>query len=443
MMSAHYRHINGTIGAFTANLLFLIRHSRASLLGALSSAFEWYDYALFGYFTTVIAHLFFPSTDPITALLSSFAVFASGFAMRPLGAIIFGYIGDRVGRRHALVLSLALMALPTVFLGLLPTYEHIGIWATYALVLLRLLQGLAVGGNYGGSFIVTIENAPKGYQALAGSLATFGTLGGLFLGSSAVFLATTYLTESDLYQFGWRIPFLLGGFSGLVAYMIRHFIPDEPSSSAVDVNTHHVLQHDHIPIRQIWQHHRNSVLKAIGIILIDGVGIYLALVFMATYATVFLKLPASYVLAISAAAMALLVVCIPFFGYLGDMKGARRILRYVSIGFLILSLPLYLMLIQNPTIGVFAILQIVFAILIAAAYGVLPVTVVGLFPKNIRYTATGLAFNRSVAAFGGTAPLIIPKLIDTTGALWIPGAALMLVGMISFFCLIRCKEDYL
>lgn len=403
-------------------------NTHTTLLGAVSSAFEWYDYALFGYFASIIAGQFFPDIDPMAALLSSFAVFASGFAMRPLGALLFGYIGDRVSRKASLRLSLILMAIPTTLLGCLPTYAYWGIYSTICLVLIRLLQGLAVGGNYSGSFILTIEHAPSHLKTFAGSLAMFGVLGGLFLGSAVAALLAWLMPHDFLVQFGWRIPFLFGFGSAILASLVRRFVPDicEPS--------------DHHPLRDITKNHLSSLAKAIGIILLDGVGVYILFVFMTTYATTFLHLESSSVLLINTLTMASLVLIIPFAGFLGDQYGAAALLKKVSLGFLFLSLPLFFWLSTWPSLTALFVLQSIFAILVGAAYGTLPMTIVSIFPHFVRYTACGLAFNISVAVFGGTAPFVVTSLIHSTQWLIIPGLILSLVGGISYGCLCSLKK---
>lgn len=396
------------------------------LFGSLATAFEWYDYALFGYFASIIAQQFYPSHDPVTSLLAIFAVFASGFAMRPLGAIVYGYIGDRVGRKYALAASLLMMAIPTTLLGLLPTYETIGIFASIGLVVVRLLQGLAVGGNYGGSFIFVIEHAPKERQGFAGSLASFGTLGGLFLGSGTATFLSWLLSPEDLRSFGWRIPFLLGSLSAVLGFMIRKYVPEHAGA---------VKSSDKLPVKDIWQNYKASVCRAMGIILLDGVGVYLVFVFMTTFATLFLKMPEESVLFWNTASMGSLVVLIPFFGWLGDMIGPKKILGCVCLGFLLLSVPLYSHLIETRSIEALALLQMVFSVLMGAAYGTLPVTVATSFPRHIRYTAAGLSFNISVACFGGTAPFVVTTLIDRLGSLYIPSIMIAIVGIIGLLCL--------
>ncbi len=391
------------------------------LFGSLATAFEWYDYALFGYFARIISQQFYPSADPVTSLLSTFAVFASGFAMRPLGAIFYGYIGDRVGRKYALAASLLTMAAPTTLLGLLPSYDSIGIWASVGLVLIRLFQGLAVGGNYGGSFIFVIENAPVHRQGFAGSLASFGTLGGLFLGSGAATLMTAMMSTENLESFGWRIPFLLGSLSAVVGLAIRKYVPEQQSQPSKD----------QLPIREVLTHHRASLLRSMGIILLDGVGVYVLFVFMTTYATLFLKMPEESVLFWNTVSMGALVIFIPFFGWLGDKIGAKTVLAGVCLGFTLLAWPLYSWLIDSRSLMALASLQLIFSCLMGAAYGTLPILVTRAFPAHVRYTAAGVSFNVCVAVFGGTAPYVVTSLINTTQNLYVPAIAVVLVGCLA------------
>lgn len=409
--------------------------SKALIFGTASSAFEWYDYALFGYFATLIGTKFFPTHDTYTALLASFAVFASGFLMRPLGAVFFGYIGDRFGRNRALSLSLILMAFPTTALGLLPTYDSIGLLASVGLVLVRLFQGLAVGGNYGGSFIFTIEHAPIGRKGMAGSLAMFGTLGGLFLGSGVAAAMGIIFSEQTLSDYAWRFPFLVGGLSAVLAFYIRKHIP-EYLEGKEELS-------EQAPLTIVVQKHVGPLFKAMALVLIDGVGVYVLFVFMTTFAQVFLQLPQSGVLLINTFSMASLVVTIPFFGWLGDQVGQKKILITVSLGFMLLSLPLYFWLISAPTLFALALVQSIFAVIIGAAYGALPAAVVGSFPHHIRYTACSIAFNVSVAVFGGTAPLVATKLIQVTGSLLVPAVMLTVVGGVSLVAALRLHRSYL
>lgn len=416
------------------------------IFGSLAAAFEWYDYALFGYFATIIATQFFPNVDPTLAILSSFSVFATGFIMRPLGAVFFGYIGDRVGRKYALGSSLIMMALPTTLLSFLPTYEMIGFWAPVLLVILRLLQGLAVGGNYGGSFIFTIENAPQSKKGLAGSLASFGTLAGLLLGSGAATLLSSVLSEADMARFGWRIPFFFGILSGIIGLAIRNYVVEEnPKVSNKSL--------EQSPIGDVIQNHSSALLKAITIILLDGVGIYINFVFMTTYATTFLKMATDYVMLINTVTMFILVATIPAFGYLTDIFRTKQlkkdpsckkiknpVLNFACLTYLLGSIPLFWWLVEGRSFEALWALQILFAIAMGAVYGSVPVTISQSFPRSIRYTASGLSFNLSVALFGGTSPLLATLLIHETGDFLIPAYILTFVGFLCFIVLRRIRN---
>lgn len=409
--------------------------SRALIFGFLATAFEWYDYALFGYFAALIGQQFFPSTHPLTSVLSSFAVFASGFAMRPLGAILFGYIGDRIGRRKALLTSLFMMAIPTMALGFLPNYQSIGISASLGLVVIRLCQGLAVGGNYGGSFIYTIEHASPKHKGLSGSLAMFGTLGGLFLGSGVATLLSIVMSADSLQNFGWRVPFMLGGLSAFLGYYIRDHLP-ELAKQEQD-------EHDeHTPLKIIRKKYLGNTAKAIGMILLDGVGVYILFVFMATYASLFLKIPQNQALIANTITMTFLVITIPLFGWIGDKITQKKVLKGASIGFIVFSIPLFSLLVYHPGFASLLLLQLVFSIVMGAAYGALPAAVVSSFPHSVRYTACGLAFNISVAIFGGTAPFVVTGLIHLTGQLMTPAIILTIVGIISYVSVQKSKFRY-
>lgn len=407
---------------------------KALIFGATASAFEWYDYALFGYFSTVIGNQFFPSSNPFTSLLASFGVFASGFIMRPLGSVFFGYIGDRIGRKHALLLSLLLVSVPTMALGLLPNYEIMGIWSSIALVVIRLFQGLAVGGNYGGSFIYTIDHAPPEQRGFSSSLASFGVLGGLLLGSGCASVMSAILSPSDIASWGWRLPFILGGVIGFIGYFIRHQVPDLRLDIPAEVL-------DRQPLSIVLKEYPKNFLKAMGVVLLDAVGIYTIFVFMITFMTLFLGLPEDKVLLVNTIGMMVLVFTIPFFGWLGDKISQRLILKWVSLGFFIVSIPLFSLLTYCPSLKFFILLQMTFSILMGAVYGALPTFVATLFPSSIRYTATGVAFNLTLALFGGTAPFFMTFVIHKTGFLLIPAVFLTIVGMVSWLCL-RTRDTY-
>src|SRR5215813_981461 len=201
---------------------------RTVLAGMLGNAMEWYDYGLYGYLSPILATLFFPSRDPLTSLTATFGVFAAGFLMRPLGAVAFGHLGDRLGRKKALVISVGLMAVPTGLIGLLPTYAQAGSLAAVLLVVLRLLQGFSVGGEFTGSILFLVEHAPPARRGFIGSWAGFSTNAGCLLGSGVGALLVTVLGRQAVAEWAWRLPFLLGAVLGVAGLFLRLGVEETP-----------------------------------------------------------------------------------------------------------------------------------------------------------------------------------------------------------------------
>ncbi|MBA2409968.1 MAG: MFS transporter [Gammaproteobacteria bacterium] len=239
------------------------KHNSTRLLaGVVGNVLEWYDFALYGYLVPVISKLFFPSDNTITSLLATFGIFAIGFLMRPLGAVLFGHIGDRFGRRQALYLSIMLMAAPTFLLGCLPTYASIGVMAAVLLTLLRLVQGLSVGGEFTTSVTYVVETSPTERRGLSGSWANIGSIGGSLLGVGVAATLTTVLPQSSVEAWGWRIPFLLGGVLGIFALWLRRNLPESAlfDQQSAEQNDEHS---DKSPLRAVFTHNRKELIQAI------------------------------------------------------------------------------------------------------------------------------------------------------------------------------------
>src|SRR4051812_33435683 len=209
-----------------------ISRRRLILAGTAGNIMEWYDFAVYGYFAQVIGRHFFPSHDPVTSLIASFGAFAAGFLMRPLGGVIFGHIGDKIGRKAALTLSVLAMAIPTFLIGVLPDHSQIGAAAAVLLVALRMIQGLSVGGEYTTSVVFLVEGAAPDRRGLAGSWTVFGAVAGILLGSAVGAATTTLLSPEALHSWGWRVPFIVGLFVGLAGLYIRRHIPDSPAPAS-------------------------------------------------------------------------------------------------------------------------------------------------------------------------------------------------------------------
>ncbi len=399
--------------------------------GSLATMFEWYDYAVYGYFAVIIGKNFFPHADKIMEIMSAFAVFATGFIMRPLGAILFGYIGDRLGRRKALSLSVIMMAISTCLLGVIPAYHQIGILAPILLVGIRLVQGLAVGGNYGGSFVFAIEHAHANKKGFAGSLVAVGVIVGFLLGSAMAVIFSNLLSEKDLQEWGWRIPFLLGLVALFAGVYIQKHTEETPYFHRMRTT---ISERTRLPITTIFREHKQKIAQAMGFILFDVVGIYILFSFMTTYLTTYAKMPAQTALQMNTANLLCMVLCIPIFGIAADKFGYKKIMYFAASSFLILSYPAFVIFSQGDVVQCW-VMQLFFAIVMAAVYGVLPVAIVELFPVDVRYSASSFVCNVSAAIFGGTAPWFSTWLIYKTELFTAPAFYLMLISVFGFIAI--------
>lgn len=410
---------------------------KAVIAGAVGNTMEWFDFGVYAYFATIIATLFFPSADPVASLLASFAVFAIAFFMRPLGALIFGHFGDRIGRRNTLAAAIILMAIATFLIGILPTYEQIGVLAPILLVLARLLQGLSAGGEWGGSASFMVEYAPEGRRGFFGSWQQFSVVGGLLLGSATGALLTSTLSEAALNSWGWRVPFLIGLLLGVVGLYIRLQVDETPEFRAVVQNREVAAA----PIRETLRDHNRAGLVAIGFTLVWTVAYYLLLTYMPTYVSQTLEISASLALLSNTIGLVVLMALIPVMGALSDRIGRKPMLIGAAIGLAVLTYPMFLLISQGSFVLI-VLAQIVFAVLIAMYSGPGPAALVEMFPTNVRYSALGVSYNLSVAVFGGTAPFIATFLINRTGSDLSPTFYMILAAVITLAVLVRIQETY-
>lgn len=410
---------------------------KAVTAGAIGNFIEWYDFAVYGYFATVIATQFFPSDNRVASLLATFAVFAVAFFMRPVGAFVFGYYGDRIGRRTTLAAAVILMGISTLMIGVLPTYSQIGILAPVLLVVARVLQGLSAGGEWSGSAAFMVEYAPSDKRALFGSWQQFSIVAGLLAGSAIGSLLGVVMTEEALNAWGWRVPFILGVLVGLIGLYLRLRIEETPAFREVE-QKEEVAE---APITSSFTTGRSATLTAVGFTMAWTVSYYVLLTYMPTFLTENLGIPLTLALASNAIGLGVLALLTPFTAILSDRIGRKPLLAIFAGLMALLTLPLFL-LISTGTL-VFVILgQILFGIIIAFSAGPGPAAMVEMFPTNIRYSALGISYNLAVAAFGGTAPFIATFLVSRTGSNLSPSIYVIAAALVTFVVVLRMKETY-
>lgn len=389
---------------------------RLILAGLIGNALEWYDFAVYGYFAAIIAPQFFPSSSPTVSLIAAFGAFAAGFLVRPLGGLAFGRIGDLVGRRRALMLSVMAMAVPTVLIGCLPTYEHIGVLAPVMIVLMRIVQGLSVGGEYTCSLVFLAEHAPPHRRARTAIWGMWGATAGILMGSGVGALVARLLTDQQLTNWGWRVPFLLGAvvaFAGLLLRRAIHVAPITGDSSS--------------PIRDTFTRHLRPVTQVALLNVANGVGFYAAFVYAVTYIRNIDQLDASVALELNTLSMAGLLILLPLTAWLADRFGRKPV---VVLGTAILALGAipFFRLMHHTDPGLILMGELGFVLGVAILAGGLAAANVELVPAPIRCTGLAFAYNASVGWFGGTTPLIATWLIARTGnpivpAYWVAAAA--------------------
>jgi MHS family proline/betaine transporter-like MFS transporter len=392
---------------------------RVVAAGIAGNVMEWYDFSVYGFFARTIGNLYFPTEDPRTSLIAAYAVFAVGFLMRPLGAVLFGHIGDRVGRGPALLWSVVVMAVPTLVMGLLPTYAQIGIAASLFMVLCRILQGLAVGGEYTGSAVFLAETAHPQKRGAASAWAPFGAVAGILLGSAVGAAIMNSMPLEQVIAWGWRIPFLLGVLVGGVGFLLRRRMPfDKPAAT------------EGFPLLRALREHPVEMLQVVSISLVNAVGFYLIFVYIVTWLKLVADVGASTALLINSANMAILLAVILVVSRLSDRMGRKPILTGAAIGLLLFSWPLMALMQTGDVIYVF-LGQLGFALLIGSYGAVNPIAICEIFPRHVRCSAVSTTYNIAVGLAGGTAPAVATWLIEVTGRPSVPAVYIMACAAVS------------
>jgi MFS transporter, MHS family, proline/betaine transporter len=404
---------------------------RVVAAGMIGNVLEWYDFAIYGYFATSIGRHFFPHEDPVAQLLSAFGVFAVGYMMRPVGGVIIGHIGDRFGRRAALTFSVAAMAVPTFLIGLLPSYATLGLFAPIALTLLRMVQGLSVGGEYTSSMVFLVEHAPHGRRGLMGALISCGACGGILLGSAvgATFAAT--LSPAALEEWGWRIPFLLGLLVGIAGYLLRRHVQETAPTE----------RRKRSPIVETLQDHWRLVLGLAGLSVFNAVGFYVSFVYLVSWLQMADGIAPARALEINSISMAVLLPVMIVTGLLNDRFGRKPFLLLAVILGFVGAVPLFWLL-HDPSPWSAQLGQLGLVVIIGLYCGTQPTIMVEATPLPVRCTAVSLGYNMCLGIIGGLTPLVATWLVERTANEIAPAFLIMAAAAITFMTLLGFRETY-
>ena len=406
-----------------------IRRVVASAL--VGATIEWYDFFLYGVVAGIVFNkLYFPASDPVVATLLAYTTFAVGFVTRPLGGILFGHFGDKLGRKSMLILTLMIMGVATFLIGLVPTYESIGVWAPIALLLLRVAQGIGLGGEWGGAVLMAYEYAPKEKRGFYASLPQVGLAIGLCMASGVVALLSSLLSDAQFLAWGWRVAFLLSGVMVFVGMYIRLAVKETPEFAAIKARN----EASAIPFFDMFRRYPGNVLKGMGARYIDGVFFNVFGVFSIAYLTSTLKISRTDALIGVMAAALVMIVTIPLFGRLSDRIGRTRVYFWGSLITALSAFPgFWLMTTSGGSIlTIWLAIVVPFGVFYASVYGPEAALFCDLFDAKVRYTGISFVYQFSGIFASGITPIIATALLKSGGGQpWQICAYVLFAGVVS------------
>ncbi|WP_051591191.1 MFS transporter [Bacillus sp. UNC438CL73TsuS30] len=399
---------------------------KATMATAIGNLVEWYEYGIYSYTAALIGAQFFPEKSSSVALLYGFAIFAISFFFRPLGGIIFGSIGDRLGRKKVMVVTIMIMSSSTAIIGLIPSYGSIGIFAPLLLILMRMTQGLAAGGEYTGASVFMNESAPGRRRGLFTSLLESGSLLGYIIGSIFVALLTSGLSHDDMAAWGWRIPFICSLPLALVGMYVRTKVDDTPTF--IQMKKENTLSKN--PLKEMFSTARKPLAIAFLNVAFANGAYYTLLTYLPSYFETQVGLSTMQSLVVTTSGMLFMMILFPIFGILADRYGRKKFLLLSSFLAIFTAVPIIAFVSggssAGPIVGFFAL-----GIIVAMFIGVFPSTIPLLFPDRVRNSAYGISYNVSTAIFGGGAPFIITSLQTATGNNLMPAFYLIGTGIMA------------
>lgn len=406
---------------------------------AIGTTIEWYDFFLFGVVTPLVLNkLFFPNYDPLVGTLLAYTTFFVGFISRPIGGVIFGHYGDRIGRKNVLILTLVIMGIATFLIGLLPTYAQVGIWAPIMLLVLRVFQGIGIGGEWGGAVLMAVEHSPTGKRGFYGSWPQIGVPAGLLLSAGMVYVLS-YLPEADFFAWGWRVAFLISAVLVAIGLYIRLKIMETPAFNRLKQEKKVAA----VPVVDLFKTHGKNTLLGLGARYIEGVTFNIYGVFIVGYITSTLNLPRQTALAGVMISSVLMIVMLPIYGSLSDRIGRRRLFAIGGLLIGTLTFPAFWLMQTLSPIWIWIAITIPFAVIYPAVYGPQAALFSELFDTRVRYTGISFVYQFSGIFASGLTPIIATALLPLGGGKpWLICLYVLVVSIISALSVYAMTESH-
>ncbi|MEP3278288.1 MAG: MFS transporter [Stappiaceae bacterium] len=402
---------------------------RAIVAATSGNLLEWYDFTVYGFLAPILGRLFFPSEDHVASLLSAFAVLAVGYAARPIGSVIFGHIGDRLGRKPALLSSVAIMGIGSLLIAVLPTYSSIGVSAAFLLIAIRILQGISVAGEYTSSGILMVEETEQKSRGFVGSWVAFAMLMGCVAGSGVPALLDTFLTQAQMEAWGWRIPFFIGSVVALFSAILRVYLPE----SSEMVNR---VKRETYPIIAAIRKHWRLILQMIVLLIPTAVIYFVIFVYAASYLTTQMHFTSAQALNITTINLIVIAAVALIAGRASDHFGRRAVFLVGAIGTLVFAGPCW-WLMHQETIQLVFLGQLGFSAFNAIGWALSITVLCEMAPPSLRCSVVALGYNSCMAIFGGTTPFVATYLVNRTGNDFAPVYYVLLATIASLFVIMR------
>ena len=406
---------------------------------AIGTTIEWYDFFLYGVVTPIVLNkLFFPNFDPLVGTLLAYTTFFVGFISRPIGGIIFGHYGDRIGRKTVLILTLVIMGVATFLIGLLPTYASIGIWAPLLLLALRIFQGIGIGGEWGGAVLMSVEHTQGHRRGFYGSWPQVGVPAGLLLSSGVVSLLSL-LPDVQFFGWGWRVAFMLSAILVAIGLYIRLRLLETPAFAKVQETRSEAA----VPFIELLRTHPKNTALGLGARFIEGVCFNIYGVFIIAYITGALHLTRQTALFAVILSSALMIVMLPFYGALSDRIGRRSVFGAGAIGIGVLSFPAFWLMETREPVLIWAAVTVVFALVYPAVYGPEAALFSELFDTRVRYSGASFVYQFSGIYASGLTPIVATALLSMGGNRpWLICGYILVVSLISALSVWAMAESY-